>query len=57
MAHGQFDPLILFNTAQHSRVYLEKLSYNVQWHTYNMQHNVSPEEVVDIGNWLTACLP
>jgi phospholipase/carboxylesterase len=57
MAHGQFDPLILFNIAQHSRAYLEKLSYNVQWHTYNMQHNVSPEEVVDIGNWLTACLP
>jgi len=57
MAHGQWDPVILFTQAERSRAELEKLGYPVEWHSYHIQHTLSPEEIVDIGKWLTARLP
>jgi phospholipase/carboxylesterase len=56
LAHGQLDPVISVSHAQLTHTYLEKLGYNIEWHNYNMQHNVCPEEVVDIGSWLIARL-
>jgi phospholipase/carboxylesterase len=29
-----------------------ELGYNVEWHQYMMQHNVSVEEINDISRWL-----
>jgi phospholipase/carboxylesterase len=57
MAHGQWDPVILFSQAERSRTQLEAFGYPVQWHSYHIQHSLSPDEVVDIGQWLTARLP
>jgi len=57
MAHGQFDQVVLFSHGERSRAELEKLGYSVEWHSYNMEHNVSPEEIVDISHWLSARLP
>ncbi|TGO02828.1 carboxylesterase [Candidatus Thiomargarita nelsonii] len=57
MAHGQFDQVISFRHGERSRTELEKLGYRVEWHSYNMEHNVSPEEIVDISHWLSARLP
>ncbi|RKZ84080.1 MAG: carboxylesterase [Candidatus Parabeggiatoa sp. nov. 1] len=57
MAHGEFDPLILLPYAQRSHAHLEKLGYNVQWHSYDMEHSVNPEEIADISQWLSARLP
>ncbi len=56
MAHGLLDPLIWYYFAQHNYTELKKLGYNIQWHSYNIPHSVSPEEIVDIGNWLSALL-
>lgn len=57
MAHGQMDPVIAVKHGKNSATQLETLGYQVQWHSYNMEHNVNFEEIVDIGHWLNAHLP
>lgn len=57
MAHGQFDQVISFKLGVLSRTLLENFGYNIEWQSYNMQHNVSPEEIVHISHWLSARLP
>ena len=32
------------------------LGFDVQWHRYPMQHAVHPEEIADLGHWMTARL-
>lgn len=52
--HGMIDPVISIQVAEQSSRLLNKLQYEVDWHTYAMMaHSVSPEEIEDIGNWLT----
>ena len=53
MGHGEFDPVVPFSYAEKSRSVLEQLGYNIEWHTYPMQHNLNPDEIIDISNWLT----
>jgi len=48
MAHGQDDPVISFSHGERSRAQLEKLGYEVEWHSYSMQHSVNAAEIVDI---------
>jgi phospholipase/carboxylesterase len=52
MVHGSDDPVIPIQRAEQSRDLLVSLGYQVQWHSYWMQHSVSQQEVLDIGNWL-----
>ena len=52
-AHGRFDDLIPMTRAQHARDILIGLGYHVEWHDYPMPHSVCPEEIADIGTWLT----
>ena len=56
MAHGTADQVIRLEWAEASRRALEAGGYNVEWHTYRMQHSVSLEEVRDIGIWLRRVL-
>jgi len=56
MAHGQYDPVISFSHGERSRTQLEKLDYEVEWHSYSMEHNVNAAEIVDISQWLSARL-
>jgi len=56
MAHGQHDPTILLAHAERSRTKLEQHGYRVEWHSYNMQHSVCPNEIVDISDWLNGRL-
>jgi phospholipase/carboxylesterase len=56
MVHGTADPVIPVQRAEQSRDLLKQLGYQVEWHDYWMQHSVSPQEVVDIGNWLRKVL-
>lgn len=57
LAHGQHDPVIPFEAGGDSRLQLESLDYQVEWHSYPMPHAVCPEEIVDIAVWLSAVLP
>ncbi len=54
MAHGTYDPLIALARAEESRTLLTRLGYHITWQTYPMPHSVCPEEIVQIGTWLSA---
>ena len=56
MAHGTYDPIVPLAHASQSRDALVALGYAVEWHEYPMPHSVSPEEVADIGAWLSQVL-
>ena len=52
MAHGIQDPMIPITRAITGREALLALNYKVQWHEYQMGHQVCMEELTDISNWL-----
>ena len=56
LVHGTSDPVIPIQRAQQSRDLLLNLDYKIEWHDYRMQHSVSPQEIIDIGNWLRKVL-
>jgi len=53
MAHGSYDPVIQQSYGEQSRDALLALGYQVAWHSYPIQHQVSLEEIREIGLWLT----
>lgn len=52
MAHGSDDPVIALSHARASYERLRQLGYEVDWHTYAMEHSVVPDEIDAIGVWL-----
>jgi phospholipase/carboxylesterase len=52
MAHGEYDPIVPLTLAEQSLQQLEALGYQPEWHCYEMQHSVCPEEIRDISRWL-----
>ena len=54
-AHGSEDPMIPQERGEACRDKLSALGYSVSWHSYPMQHQVCPEEIEEIGRFLTAC--
>lgn len=56
LAHGTYDPVVAPERAEVSRAKLKELGYDVQWHTYPMQHSVCPEEIADISQFLQSVL-
>ena len=52
LAHGLMDPMIPITRAITGREALRALNYSVAWREYSMGHQVCPEEVADISNWL-----
>ncbi|OWW21569.1 alpha/beta hydrolase [Noviherbaspirillum denitrificans] len=56
LAHGRSDPIVPVQRAEMSRDFLQTLGYEVEWHTYPMDHSVCEEEIADIGAWLQRVL-
>lgn len=54
MAHGTQDQVIHLKLGEVSCDYLQQLGYSVQWHQYFMEHTVHPDEISDIGQWLSS---
>lgn len=54
MAHGTFDPMIVYQAGRGSADVLEEMGYAIEWHEYPMAHAVCPQEIDDISNWLKA---
>lgn len=52
MAHGALDEVIRFNVAEHSRDKLQARDSAIEWHSYDIAHSVSNEEVDDLSVWL-----
>ncbi|MBS0322119.1 MAG: alpha/beta fold hydrolase [Proteobacteria bacterium] len=56
MAHGLYDPVVRLEWAEASRTKLMSLGYNVEWHTYPMEHTAVLDEVAAIGAFLRRVL-
>lgn len=56
LAHGTLDAVIPLARGRRARDTLAALGYALEWHEYPMPHAVCPEEVADIGRWLTRVL-
>ena len=50
--HGIQDPMLPVDWARHSRDTLQKLNVQLDYHEFNMGHNVSPESLAVINIWL-----
>jgi phospholipase/carboxylesterase len=57
MAHGISDPMIPITRAITSRETLLNYNYSVEWHEYAMGHQVCPQEIADIAQWLNQIYP
>ena len=57
MAHGLSDPMIPITRAITSRQALLDLNYHVEWHEYAMGHQVCPQEITHISQWLNSIYP
>ena len=57
MAHGLSDPVIPITRAITSREALIGLNYRVEWHEYAMGHQVCPQEITHISQWLASIFP
>ena len=56
MGHGTHDPVVPVQLGRQSYDYLRSRGYDVEWHTYPMQHSVNMEEIRDVGDWMTTLL-
>lgn len=52
MGHGTMDPLVPLALGQGTHAFLVERDYRVSWNTYPIPHAVSPQEIMDLGNWL-----
>lgn len=56
LGHGMADNVVPLKLGTTTRDQLIKLEYDVDWHQYPMAHSVCPQELDDIGAWLTRVL-
>jgi phospholipase/carboxylesterase len=55
-AHGTEDPLVPLQRGVETRDRLQDLGYQVEWRSYPMAHEVHPQQIRDVGAWLTRTL-
>ncbi len=53
VGHGIHDPVVPFSVGKKAAKQLRGLGYQVEWHPYPAPHSVYPEEIADIGRWLS----
>ena len=56
MAHGTADPMVRFAWGETSWRALVGAGYQVEWHTYRIEHSVCMEEVEAVSAWLQRVL-
>jgi len=56
LAHGSADMMVDPQLGEESRRRLDGAGYAVEWHTYPMGHEVCPEEIAAIADWLRRVL-
>lgn len=52
--HGIHDTVVPLSLGKQSVSALKALAYSVQWQEYEMEHNVIPEQLNDIGQWINS---
>ena len=56
LGHGTRDGVVPLPRALASRDALMAMGYPVDWHAYEMEHSVCPDEIVDLQRWLLQVL-
>ncbi|WP_111979048.1 alpha/beta hydrolase [Algibacillus agarilyticus] len=51
-AHGTADDVVPFAAGKMAADSLSQLGFNVEWQEYPMQHNLCPQQITYIGQWL-----
>jgi phospholipase/carboxylesterase len=54
--HGELDDVVPMSAGNMANELLKNNGYNTQWKTYPMAHSVTPQQLNDIGIWLSDCL-
>jgi len=52
LTHGVLDPMLPVDWARNSRDTLQNLGVNLEYHEFNMAHNISEESLAAINAWL-----
>lgn len=52
VAHGTVDPVVPFQAGQHLETTLKDEGFNVDFHSYPMQHQVCLEEIQMLSKWI-----
>lgn len=50
--HGTQDPVCPYDIGQSSCEWLQQKGFEVNWHSYPMAHQVCPDEIEDMGNFI-----
>ena len=53
ICHGEHDPVVSESLGKRSRASLEKLGFDPEYHSYPIEHSVCPQEIEDIGKWIS----
>ena len=56
ICHGEHDPVVSESLGKRSRASLEKLGFDPEYHSYPIEHSVCPQEIEDIGTWISRVL-
>jgi len=52
LGHGQYDSMVPIQAAESTRDQLRYAGYSVDWHSYPIDHGVSPDEIADVRKFL-----
>ena len=52
-AHGIHDPMVPLARGEDARDRLRAAGYDVTWKTYPIQHEVSLDEILEVGRWIS----
>ena len=55
-AHGRQDDVVPYRIGHGSAELLRAAGYHLEWHEYDMAHQLCLEEIEEIGRWLTRVL-
>lgn len=56
VCHGSMDPMLKESLGRDAAKSLRRLGIVPEYHSYPMAHQVSPQEIVQIGQWIRAVL-
>ena len=56
ICHGEHDPVVSESLGKRSRASLEKHGFDPEYHSYPIEHSVCPQEIEDVGNWISRVL-
>jgi phospholipase/carboxylesterase len=56
ICHGSLDPVVVEDMGLEGKARLEALGFEPEYKVYPMEHAVCPQEIADIGTWLSVVL-